>query len=360
MAADDPSQSRTALAAQLTLQMGWCRGLGSPLYASLLERAAADCAAGGVVWSILAGQANEPRSAAVPLRFMGAVHRLVLGGEAPELARHYPSAAGVVGDHDEAWRSFKQTLVEHEERLRQLALLPVQTNEVGRAAVLFGGFLTLAQRTGLPIRLLEIGASAGLNLRWDRFRYETAGAGWGDEDSPLRFTQVFEGVHPSFATRVEVASRAGCDLQPLDPCGDAGRATLRAYLWPDQAERLRRLNGALEIAASLPLAIERIAAGDFLARELASRVAGQVTVIFHSIMMQYVPKDERARILATLRDAGGRADAQAPIAWLRFEPAKDEAGNWIHRVDLTLWPSGEEIALATASPHGPPVRWGAE
>jgi hypothetical protein len=173
----------------------------------------------------------------------------------------------------------------------------------------------------------------------------------------VRFTQVFGGAHPSFATAVEVAARAGCDLQPLDPCSDEGRATLRAYVWPDQGARLQRLNGALEVAASVPLEVERMTAGDFLARELGALAEGQATVIFHSIMMQYVPKAERTRISDILHDAGARADAEAPAAWLRFEPAKDGAGGWIHRLALTLWPPGDEEALATASPHGPPVEW---
>jgi len=353
----DDLHSREAGALQLTTQAPWCHALGSPLYGALLERAALDCGEGGVVWSILEGQENEPLSAAVALRFMGAVHGLVLAGEAPELARHYPSCGGTVGNLEQAWQAFRQTLLDNEERLRRLARLPVQTNEVGRSAVLLGGFLTIAERTSLPLRLLEIGASAGLNLRWDRFRYETADAAWGDARSPVRFERVFEDVHPSLATRVEVVARVGCDVQPLDPGSEDGQATLRAYLWPDQTARRRRLDGAIEVAAALPVTVERIGAGDFLARELAGRVPKMATVIFHSIMIQYVPKEERRRVFETIRAAGERADADAPLAWLRFEPAKGDGGDWIHRLDLTLWPGGEEMMLATASPHGPPVKW---
>ena len=49
------------------------------------------------------------------------------------------------------------------------------------AVVLFivGGFLAVAAHTGLPLRTFEVGASAGLNLRWDRFFYEARGATWG-------------------------------------------------------------------------------------------------------------------------------------------------------------------------------------
>lgn len=354
---EDVADRRRAAAEHLSRQAPWCLALGSPLYARLLERSADDCVGGGVVWSILEGQEHESIAAAVALRFMGAVHRLVLAGATPVLARHYPSAGGHVGDLDDAWACFHQVLVDHRDRLRELARLPVQTNEVGRSAVLLGGFLTVARRTGLPLRLLEIGSSAGLNLRWDRFRYEADGAAWGDPASPVKFSAAFDGAHPPMDTRLEVVERRGCDIAPIDPCSEAGRATLRAYLWPDQSERLRRLEGALQIAQTIPLTVERIAATDFLARELGRRAEDTATVVFHSIMIQYLPREGREQVFATIRDAGARADAKAPLAWLRFEPVKDEAGNWVHRVDLTLWPSGEEAALGYSSPHGPPVTW---
>jgi hypothetical protein len=356
MVPEDGAKRCAAVARHLSRQAEWCRKLGSPLYATLLSRAAVDCERGGVVWTILEGQEREPFEAAVALRFMGAVHRLVLTGDAPALARHYPSAGGG-GDLEEAWRAFDDTLVAHAERLRGLSRLPVQTNEVGRSAVLFGGFLVVARRTGLPLRVLELGAAAGLNLRWDRYLYETSDATWGDARSPVRFASVFEAAHPPFDTHVEVVERAGCDLLPLDPTSDEGRTTLRAYLWADQLERLARLEGALRVAASLPAQVEAIAAGDWLARVHTRRSEGTATVIFHSIMMQYVSTAERRRIVELIRAAGNGADARAPVAWLRFEPAKDDSGSWMYRVDLTLWPGGEETVLAKSSPHGPPVTW---
>jgi hypothetical protein len=353
---DGLMERRRSAALHLSTQAQWCHGLGSPLYGALLERAAADCESGGVTWSILEAHAQEPLAAAVALRFMGGVHRLVLEGEAAALARHYPSAGGSVGDLDDAWRVLRQTLVHHEARLRLSMPSPVQTNEVGRSGVLLGGFLEIACHTGLPLRLLEIGASAGLNLRWDFYRYESGGGAWGDAQSPVRFAPTFEGVHPTLDVRAEIVERRGCDLCPLDPGSAADRTTLRAYLWPDHIARRQRLDGALRIAQSVPADVESVCAGDWLETELAQSRTGVATVVFHSIMMQYVARDERARILETLRAAGSRATTRAPLAWLRFEPVK-ASSETTYRLDLTLWPGGEMQSLAVASPHGPPVRW---
>jgi hypothetical protein len=117
-------------------------------------------------------------------------------------------------------------LEEHREELRELVVRPVQTNEVGCSAALLGGFLLVARETGMPLRVLELGASAGLNLLWDRYRYEADGVGWGDPASPVRIADPFvEGSLPPLEVPACVVERGGCDLRPLDPASEDGRLT---------------------------------------------------------------------------------------------------------------------------------------
>ncbi len=129
----------------------------------------------------------------------------------------------------------------------------VQTNEPGRAAVLYGVLLWLTERHPLPVRLLEIGASGGLNLLADRFAYRVDGALLGDVASPLIFDEPWEGrpvPDPSATARaLRIARRAGCDLRPLDFASAEDRLTLRSYVWPDELDRLGRADAALEVAA---------------------------------------------------------------------------------------------------------------
>ena len=345
------NEARERIARRLDKQSRSCASLGSPLYAFLLERAARDAVAGGSVWRALEGRDRDPRGSALALRFMGAVHRLVLEGRAPELAAHYPSAGGHKGIEG-AWPAFVSTIVEHGPELRRLLDRPVQTNEVGRAAGLVGGFLTVANRTGLPMRVLEIGASAGLLLHWDRYRYEARGATWGPEDSPVRLCS-FNSERPlPFDVDARVVERAGCDRSPLDPTIEPDRLTLLSYVWPDQLARIRLLRAAIEVANESPVEISRAAAGDWLTDRLWELGPGIATVVCHSIVLQYLEEAERDRVLRTIEEAGTRATETSPLAWLRLEP-----GGEVANVHLTMWPSGEEHLVATCSYHGNAVRW---
>ncbi|MDQ3941381.1 MAG: DUF2332 domain-containing protein [Actinomycetota bacterium] len=183
---DGAAEARQRVAQRLSEQAVWCRALGSPLYERLLSAAAEDVVAGGPVWAVLAEHHSDPGGSALALRFMGAVHRLVLQGRGRELAAFFPSAGGDPHERGDPWPAFRSLVEDARDELRSLVPRGVQTNEVGRAGALVGGFLLVARETGLPLRVLEAGASAGLNLRWDHYRYEARGATWGDPSSPVR------------------------------------------------------------------------------------------------------------------------------------------------------------------------------
>ena len=343
-----PLEPTGSIAERLRIQAAYCDQIGSPLYAGLLERAADDAEAGGPVAELLRGRERDAADSMLALRLMGAVNRLVLRGEAPALADLYAAGERYA---DAEWGEFVAVLERNGERLRDLVDLPVQTNEVGRCAALLPGFLGVAAETRLPLRLLEVGSSAGLNLRWDSYRYAADGFAWGPAGSPVRLEFELRGERrPDQAARVEVAERRGCDASPVDAATAAGRETLLAYVWPDQRQRLERLRAALELAAGAPVEVDREGAASWLGRQLATPSAGRATVVFHSIVLQYLSEEERAAFHERLRDAGARATPAAPLAWLRMEPAGEMA-----EVRLTTWPGGEDRPLARAGYHGSPV-----
>ena len=324
------------LASRLRWQARGCQALGSPFYAALLDAAADDLEHGGPVWDLLNGFEGESAWAAIALRFMGPVHRLVLDETLPELARHYPSTGGD-GDARAAWPLFRQALADHRPTIRALVERGCQTNEVGRSAALLGGFLEVAHRTHLPLRILEVGSSAGLNLLWDRYRYESAQGAWGEQSSPVRFTHSFD-VPPPMNRTADVVERKGCDLNPIDPASDEGALSLRSFVWADQLARLALLDGAIEVARAMPLEVEECNAADFLERELAASRPGLATVVFHSVFIQYVDEPTRERMRAALDRPG--------VFYLTMEPAYP-----VFEIRL----NGE--LLGTCMAHGTEVRW---
>lgn len=225
---------------------------------------------------------------------------------------------------------------------------------MGRSAALIGGFLQIAAITGLPLRVLELGASAGLNLRFDRYFYATTHSSWGRKDSPVRFEGLYEG-EPPFAAPLELAGRGGCDMHALDPGNPQDALTLRSYIWPDQTRRLEQLDRALEIARSLPVPLERAGALEWATRELSSTQPGVATVVFHSIFAQYLSPEERNGLFELLQEVGERSDEDAPLAWLRMEP---EPISGTHaEVRLRIWPQLSDRLLARSGYHGERISW---
>ncbi|OEU96578.1 DUF2332 domain-containing protein [Streptomyces oceani] len=357
--------SRERAAEMIEWQARACAELGSPLYAELLPRVAEDVRAGGVCARAVTGHEDAPGPDAIALRLLGGVHALVLAEQAPELAAHYPSAGGEfrTDRRDTLWHAFRDTVGGALAHVRDWLDRPPQTNEVGRANVLLPGTLRAAARHPLPIRLFELGASAGLNLRADLFRY-SGGAGaerfdWGPESSPVQLSDGWRQPVPEWLTEaarahptLEVVQRGGCDLSPVDPLSPDGALALRAYVWPDQCARAARLDGALALAAEEPAEVERCGVAEYLAGvELRP---GTLTVVWHSVMRQYVPAEEWARVERDLRRLAAASGPDAAFAQVGFEPRR--AGE---RRPFTLSvrvDAGPEEWLAEAAPHGLPAR----
>jgi hypothetical protein len=348
----------TALARAFDLQAGACVAFGSPFSGALLTLARQDIEGGGPLADLLAPwAAASTRSLmgdAVPLRWLGAVHDLVLSGEAPAVAAAYPGPAKA-GDARLAWTAARQEMIGRPDHFVRFMTDEPQTNEVRRSACLLPGFLTVAGETGLPLRIFEIGASAGLNQLWDRFAYGFGEAGaWGDAASRVKLDAEWRGVPGPFATSATVVSRAACDRKPVDIRDPTARRRLKAYVWADQFDRLARLDAALAMNLE---ADTRVGAEDALnwVPGNAMPAPGAATVIFHSVFWQYLPVDTQAALTQVIVRLGARATTEAPLAWLRMEPMPTNLADVELR--LTVWPEGEERLLAHVHPHGAWVDW---
>lgn len=334
-------------------QIGWCDGAGSPFTARVLEAALADWRTGGALRELLPDWPGDAGKDVVPLRVAGALHAMALDGSDAALAALYPPqrdtfdallGPGAIGN---ALRSQRGRVADY------LRVAP-QTNEIGRSALLLGGFAAVAQATRLPLATLEIGASAGLNQLWHRYRYELGATRWGDPASAVRIRSDWQGAVPPLPERIDVASHAGCDMAPIDLRQPGAALRLASYVWPDQRERLERLRAAIALAQGSGLRVEAADALEWTRRELAVPRAGRATVLYHSMMWQYMPQATRDGLQQAITDAGSRATAAAPLAWLSLEPP---AADIVFELRLTQWPGGASRVLASAHPHGRDAIW---
>lgn len=353
----EPAAPRDKVVWQLTRQAMSCAAMGSPLSAFLLTRAATDVLEDGPCADLLLRDVRPGRGDAAALRFLAALHRLVLDRRATELALHYPSVGGTpdlrrVGDVMVA------TVRRHAEDLPALVAQPCQTNEVGRAAGLLVGLLDVAASTGLPLSLREVGASAGLNLRLDHFAYEVPDGDvthlLGPGTADLVFRDRYRAPLPGDPRELfTVTDRRGCDLHPIDPTTPDGRARVSSSVWCDQTDRFARLGAALRTAEQVPATVDEQSAAAWVRDQLAERTPGATTVVMHSVVQEYLPADERRALFAAVEQAGADATEDAPVAHVRLEPVTSVRQ---HGISVRVWPQApDERLLATCGAHGTDV-----
>jgi hypothetical protein len=179
-------------------------------------------------------------------------------------------------------------------------------------------------------------------------------------------TGAWQGARLPLDQQIVVAERGGCDVSPVDVTTEDGRLTLTSYVWPDMTARHARLAGALRLAGEIEQTGERLTVERAEAASYAERLElreGYVTVLWHSVMWQYVPRDQQERVAARLTELGRGATERRPLVHLFAEPTRrttqDRHRFWI--VAETWSAEGETHPhreyLGHMAPHGLPVRW---
>jgi hypothetical protein len=283
----------------------------------------------------------------VPLRLFAAVHYLVLSGAAPD------ALSGRFED-------FLAALAEHEHALRaRIETHGVQTNEVQRCTMLLPTFLAAAAATGLPLELIELGPSAGLNLLVDRYRYSYANGSFGPAEALLELTVDERGGRVPAALlerELVIRRRRGIDLAPVDATTADGYLLLRSFIWPGLDERVARLDAAVETLRRTTNRPELIA-GDYtevLPALLADRPADALTVVFETFSTIYLPEAVARQLAEALEAAAGDG---RPLAWASVRRWDLGAGaDAAFELELRVWPGAAQV-VARVDPHGNTLDW---
>jgi hypothetical protein len=289
---------------------------------------------------------------AMPLRVAGGLHWLVLSGTDARLREVYE---GRITDQAQVDALVAELARTYDALLTPWLDSPPQTNEAGRSASIVAGLLWLAQRLGPKFELNEIGASAGVNTMIERYRYDLGGVTLGPADSPMRIAPEWRGPPPP-AGDIEITAIRGSDIAPVDLSDPAQALRLKAYVWPDATERMARIDAAIALAKQAPPGLVQMDAGDFV-RDLLVRPQepGVTRALYHSVMWQYLPDATRAAISEMMAQAGERASADKPLAWISLETNRR---TFRHELSVRYWPRGGEWAiLSEAHPHGAWVEW---
>lgn len=335
-------------------QVAYCTSSGATVTARVVAavRDLIERGTRGTFFDALRNWPGAPLADALPLRVAGGIHSLHLAGTAPALAAIYRDAPGL----DDA-AIIASVVAANEAELLTWLDGPPQTNEAGRSANFIGAMLWLADH-GLPPRFacLEIGSSAGINLMLDRYHYDLGGVQVGPQPGAMQFTPEWQGAAPPDHA-IEIASTKGCDVAPVDLTDPAQALRLKAYIWPEHTVRFERMAAAIAAAAKSPPDLVAMNAADFVEAELAKpQPPGTTRMLMHSIVWQYVPGDQQARVTAAMAAAGARATPERPLAWVSLEANRVMH---VHEMTVRYWPGGAEPELVTrAHPHGAWIAWG--
>jgi hypothetical protein len=337
---------------------------------TLYERLARDIADDRALLDV-AGEARYGQPA--PQLLLGAVHFLLLGsdrggdqdgcgnGECIEhpLADFYPTCSDDSSEPPDGdpFACFRAFCLANERTIREIvATRRVQTNEVGRSAVLLPAFEYVTRATDdSPLALVEIGASAGLNLYWDHYRYEYEGDGiYGYRDSPVRIESAIRGERdpPLPASLPNVASRVGIDLNPLDATDPDDARWLRALVIPDQHERHERLASAIDVLRGNPPDIVAGNALDVLPDVLDGLPEHATPCVYSTLTLYQLDEDDVLELQELLAESSDRG----PIHWLSTDPFADRDRPVCQHV---IFENGttEETRLTEHEAYGKWLRW---
>jgi hypothetical protein len=292
---------------------------------------------------------------ALPLRVTGGLHHLHLTGADHRLAAIYD---GSITDQSAIDTIICAVAADHDQAMLPWFDSPPQTNEAGRSASFMLGLSWLSERLGPRFELNELGASAGINTMMERYHYDLNSVNFGPSDSPMRIKPEWRGPPPP-DNPVEIVAISGCDQAPVDLSDPDAALRVKSYVWPENHDRLARMDAAILLAGQKAPDVVKADAADWVDMRLAAFQEDNIVRVFnHSIVWQYIPEDRQRRIEDAITSAGAEATAERPLAWMILETNR---ATFRHELTIRYWngsdASGKTHLLGEAHAHGAWINW---
>jgi hypothetical protein len=304
-----------------------------------------------------------PDEQQIPVLLLAAIHDQVLGDPDCELASWYPTVS-TSPRNDAVEGALVRHCRTHTDHLRHtIGTRSTQTNEVGRCGLFVPALGLLDAEVG-PLALIDIGTSAGLNLRLDQYEYHYQPGGSVGDPSTVRLETGTRGSPPIPAALPTISGRFGLDREPVDLSDPASARWLTACIWPEQADRFRRLSAAIAIALEHPVHVRQGDAVDDLAETIHAADAVAHPVVLNSWVLNYLSAERRDAYVAELERIGAEDDiswvyAESPAQCSGLPFPEEIAGDHVTALMLVTWRRGRRTVdyLGRAHPHGYWLHW---
>jgi hypothetical protein len=332
----------------------------SPLYERIAKAISSDRI-------LLDAMEYAPESQRQPTLLLAALHDVALDHQDDAFARWYPTVTGGEVPPENFATELHEFYVRHKTAIiKSMASRATQTNEVGRSAALLPARARPPHVAGQPLAIVELGASAGLKLNFDRYRIDYGTIRLGPSDSPVQLECDLRGTSLSAGvTAPEVVGRVGIDLYPIDVSDDSAVRWLTACVYPDLEIRHARLKAAIQVARKFPVPVLE---GDLVeaAPALIKSAPGSAHVcVFHTWVAHYLDNDE----LGALREMIETAAKHRDLTWIAAEPPRtlhelgvdveDERSADATVLSMSRFVSGKRTdkVIARMHPHGKWMEW---
>ena len=263
---------------------------------------------------------STPSDQRKPSLLFACVNLLLASNPGSELAAYYPIHGGSRTVDDGLAPAFFAFCGAYRDALaRLLRERSTQTNEIRRCIALRLGLSHVQHRWPGPLALVEVGASAGLNLIFDRYSYAPGGRhAMMAAGTPIIRCDVRGAAGVDVLGDIpRITRRLGIDQQPIDLSDPEARAWLEAFIWPERVEDLATLRGAMELwrSQSVDAVVVAGEATADTARLIAELPGEEPVAVFTASLLSYLGLAARAEFVAQLDESARRR----PVAWVFAE-----------------------------------------